>query len=87
MEGRSMRDRLREDAWSTLEAIAGETDVSVSELIRQGIRQEYARGGARRQSAMEDFVGIRGNRAKFSDALRYIRRLRADARFHRIYER
>ena len=75
---------LEEDVWNTLHAIARESHTSISELVRQAVRERYVAGSAQRKLAMEAIVGIRKDRPEFKDSVGYIQRLRRGKRLERI---
>ncbi|HXP85901.1 MAG TPA: CopG family transcriptional regulator [Bryobacteraceae bacterium] len=75
---------LEEDVWNTLHTIAHQSGTTISELVRQAVREHYVAGSAQRKRAMEAFIGIRRNRPEFADSERYVRRLRSDSRLERI---
>jgi hypothetical protein len=78
---------LEENVWKVLHDKAEQSGTTVSELVRQAVRQQYVPGSLQRQSAMEGFIGIRRGRSGFSDATGYIRRLRRDSRLERIHSK
>ena len=75
---------LEDDVWSALHTIAQQSRTSISELVRQAVREHYVAGAAERKRAMDAFVGIRRNRAEFKDSVYYIQRLRRGSRLERI---
>lgn len=68
-----------------LHAQAASSGTSISELVRQALRERYlAKPG--RKEAMMNFVGIRSDRTDMPDTETYIRELRNDGdRWERIY--
>jgi hypothetical protein len=77
---------LEEDLWAALRVRSRESGLSVSELVRQAVRERYFGDLAKRQAAMKAFVGIRKDRSDIGDSETYIRRLRKGTRLRRVME-
>ena len=75
---------LEDDLWTALRVRARQSGVSMSELVRQAVRDRYFPEKSNRQDAMRGVVGIRKNRPEMGDAEEYIRRLRKSSRLERI---
>ncbi len=75
---------LSEDTWKHLHVRARKQRTSISELVRQAVREKYERVSADRQKAMESFVGLRKNRKNLLDSTAYIRKLRKGQRLRRL---
>jgi hypothetical protein len=75
---------LDEEIWSVLHLQARQAGTSVSDLVRQAVRDRYARSPENRQRAMQDWVGIWQGRKGVSDSETYVRRLRKGTRLRRL---
>jgi Ribbon-helix-helix protein, copG family len=75
---------LNEDIWKALHIRARQRKTSISELVRQAVREKYARSAADRREAMQALVGIWKNREDLPDSEQYVRRLRKGKRLRRI---
>jgi hypothetical protein len=75
---------LSEDTWNHLHVRARKQKTSISELVRQAVRDKYERASADRQNAMETFVGLRKNAKDIADATAYVRKLRKGRRLRRL---
>ena len=75
---------LNEDIWKLLHIRARQRKTSISELVRQAVREKYGRSAADRREAMQALVGIWKNREDLPDSQQYVRRLRKGKRLRRI---
>jgi hypothetical protein len=75
---------LNEDIWKALHIRARQQKTSISELVRQAVREKYGRSAADRREAMQALVGIWKNREDLPDSEQYVRRLRKGKRLQRI---
>ena len=75
---------LDEDIWKALHIRSREHRTSISELVRQAVRDRYGTSVANRNQAMAAFVGIWKDRDDLPNARTYIRRLRRGKRLKRI---
>jgi hypothetical protein len=75
---------LDEEIWSVLHLQARQAGTSVSDLVRQAVRDRYAHSPENRQRAMQDWVGIWQGRKGVSDSETYVRRLRKGTRLRRL---
>jgi hypothetical protein len=75
---------LDDQLWVALHARALSEKTSVSELVRQAVRERYIGDLERRRVAMQSFVGIRKTRAGDGDAGLEVRRLRRGSRLDRL---
>ncbi len=75
---------LDDELWTTLHVKSAETSTSISELVRQAVRERYSDPAARRRAAMLGIIGIRKDRKDMGDTETYIRELRRDTRFERL---
>ena len=75
---------MNEDIWKALHIRARQRKTSISELVRQTVREKYGRSAADRREAMQALVGIWKNREDLPDSEQYVRRLRKGKRLRRI---
>jgi hypothetical protein len=75
---------LDDDIWKALHVQSRQRRTSVSELVRQAVRDRYGSSPANRRQAMMALVGIWKDRDDLPDATTYIRRLRRGKRLKRI---
>ncbi|MGI8744093.1 MAG: CopG family transcriptional regulator [Bryobacteraceae bacterium] len=75
---------LDDDLWNALHTRARSNGTTVSDLVRQAIRDRYFGGLEDRGRAMQAFVGIRKERPGAPDAVEYVRSLRRGTRLERI---
>jgi hypothetical protein len=75
---------LEDDLWAALHVRSRQSGLSISELVRQAIRDRYFGREVKRREAMEGVVGIRRDRSDVEDTDTYLRRLRKGTRLKRI---
>ncbi|MGO9256245.1 MAG: CopG family transcriptional regulator [Bryobacteraceae bacterium] len=75
---------LDEDLWSVLHARARSQRTTVSELVREALRERYLGKRDQRMAAMQAFVGIRKQAAGSPDAVEMVRSLRRGDRLDRL---
>jgi Ribbon-helix-helix protein, copG family len=75
---------LDDDLWKTLHVKARSGHTTVSELVREAVRQRYFGQPEARIKAMEAFVGIRQAACGALDATETVRRLRRGNRIERL---
>jgi hypothetical protein len=75
---------LEDDLWAALHVRSRQSGLSISELVRQAIRDRYFGRQVKRREAMEGVVGIRRDRSDVEDTDAYVRRLRKGTRLKRI---
>ncbi len=75
---------LNEDIWKALHVRSRQQGTSISELVRQAVRDKYGSSPARRKQAMQALVGMWKNRKDLPDSTTYVRRLRKGTRLRRI---
>lgn len=75
---------LQEDIWKALHIRSRQQRTSISELVRQAVRDKYGSISAGRLQAMQALVGMRKNRRDLPDPETYVRRLRKGKRLRRI---
>jgi len=62
--------------WGALDARARREKTTVSELIRQALRERYSDDREQRRTAMQQFVGIRKSHGASADSTEEVRRVR-----------
>src|SRR5712692_1616509 len=67
---------LDDHLWNALHARARSGRTTVSELVREALRQRYLAKRDEQMKAMQEFVGIRKERSEPLDAVEYVRSLR-----------
>jgi hypothetical protein len=75
---------LDDHLWEALHTHARSRKTSISELVREAMRDRYLSKRDEQAKAMQEFVGIRKNRPESVDALKYIRSLRRGDRLERL---
>ena len=76
---------LDDELWEALHARARSRKTTVSELVREAVRERYMGGREERSRAMRQFVGIRGTSAQDVEAVEYVRNLRRGGRLERLH--
>ena len=71
---------LDEGMWKLLQIHARQSGTSISELVRQAIRDKYGVSPEKRRQAMEAVVGMWKDRTDLPDTETYIRQLRRGRR-------
>jgi hypothetical protein len=75
---------LDDQLWGALHARARKEKTTVSELVRQAVRERYLGSLEKRKTAMQRFIGIRGVSAGDADVSAEVRRLRRGSRLDRL---
>ena len=75
---------LDDDIWNALHIQARQAGTSVSELVRQAVRDRYGNSHENRRQAMKDWVGNWQGRKDIPDSETYVRRLRKGTRLRRF---
>ncbi len=75
---------LHEDIWKALHIRSRQQRTSISELVRQAVRDKYGSSAASRKEAMQAIVGLWKDRKDLPDTESYVRRLRKGKRLRRI---
>jgi hypothetical protein len=75
---------IDDELLGTLRIRAQQAGTSISELVRQAVREKYSSGLAGRQQAMRAFAGIWKDRTDLSDPDTYLRGLRKGSRLKRV---
>jgi hypothetical protein len=78
---------LDDQLWGALHARARREKTTVSELVRQAVRERYVGDLDLRRKAMQGFVGIRKGCGDGADSSEEVRRLRAGSRLDRLGDR
>ena len=74
---------IDEDVWETLRARSRQGGTTISELVRQAVREKYAGSAAARRKAMLSLIGIWKHRDDLPDSETYLRPLRKGSRLKR----
>jgi hypothetical protein len=75
---------MEEDVWKTLHILARQSRSTVSELVRNAVREKYLGDADRRKQTLLSAVGLWKDRADLPDTQTYIRSLRKGERLKRI---
>ena len=75
---------MDEHLWNALHSRALSERTSVSDLVRQAVRERYLGNKEERANAMQAFVGIRKDQKDSVDAVEYVRSLRRDSRLDEL---
>jgi 6-phosphogluconate dehydrogenase len=75
---------LDEDLWNALHARARSAGTSISELVREAVRERYLGNLEKRREAMLAFVGTRKDWPETLDTEEYVRDLRKGRRIDRL---
>jgi hypothetical protein len=70
--------------WNAPHTQARSRKTSVSELVREALRDRYLAKRDEQAKAMQKFVGIRKNRLESVDEVKYVRSLRRGDRLERL---
>ena len=75
---------LDDDLWDALHSRARLQNTTISDLVRQAVREKYTVDFEARRRAMEAFVGVWKNRDDIGDPEEYVRQLRRGTRPKRL---
>lgn len=75
---------LNEDIWKVLHIRSRQQGTSISDLVRQAVREKYGSLPVSRREAMQAFVGMWKDREDMRDSTAYVRGLRKGKRLKRI---
>ena len=75
---------LHEDVWKALHIRSRQQRTTISELVRQAVREKYGSSPAGRRQAMQAVVGLWKDRDDLLDSETYVRRLRKGKRLRRL---
>jgi metal-responsive CopG/Arc/MetJ family transcriptional regulator len=78
---------LDDHLWNALHARARSRKTTVSELVREAVRERYLGRRDEQMKAMQEFVGVRKERSEPLDAVEYVRSLRQGDRLDRLHKR
>ena len=78
---------LDDHLWNALHARARSRKTSVSELVREAVRDRYLGKHDLRQKAMQEFIGIRKGRSESLKSVEYVRSLRRGERLERLHQK
>ena len=78
---------LDDQLWGALHARALREKTTVSELVRQAVRERYLGDREQRRAAMQQFVGVRNSPPVTADSTEVVRELRRGSRVDRLSER
>lgn len=78
---------LDDHLWNALHARARSRKTTVSELVREAVRERYLGRREEQAKAMQEFVGIRKLRSDAPDSVAYIRALRRGDRLERLHKK
>lgn len=71
---------LDDQLWGALHARARREKTTLSELVRQAVRERYLGDREQRRAAMQRFVGIRKSHTESAGSTEEVRRLRRGSR-------
>jgi hypothetical protein len=75
---------LHEDIWKVLHIRSRQQRTSISDLVRQAVREKYGSSPVDRKQAMHALVGMWKDRKDLTDSTAYVRRLRKGKRLRRM---
>ena len=75
---------LEENLWKLLQIQARQSGFSMSELVRQAVRDKYVTSGKSRKEVFRSVVGLWRRRKDIHDTETYLRSLRRGTRLKRI---
>jgi len=75
---------LEEHIWKLLEIRARQANTTISELVRQAVRERYWNKPANRAEAMQKMIGIWKDHKDIGDSTEYVRKLRKGSRLPRF---
>lgn len=75
---------LEDDLWQALHSLARRKETTISDLVRQAVRERYLGSLVSRKAAMQAAVGIWKDRADIGDTRAYVRGLRGGTRLKRL---
>jgi hypothetical protein len=77
---------MEDDVWKVLQIRAKQSKSTISELVRQAVREKYLDKKAERKEAMLSAIGLWKDRTDLPDTETYVRSLRDDDRLKRIFK-
>ena len=67
---------MDEDVWKILQVKAKQTGCTISDLVRQAVREKYAESAERKKQIFESVAGLWANRTDLLETETYVRTLR-----------
>jgi hypothetical protein len=77
---------LDDHLWNALHTRARDGKTTISELVREAVRERYLGTRGERMKAMQEFVGASKGRSGRIDSVAYVRSLRRGDRLDRLHE-
>ena len=77
---------MEDDVWKVLQIRAQQSKSTISELVRQAVREKYLDKKTERKEAMLSVIGLWKDRSDLPDTETYVRGLRDDDRLKRIFK-
>jgi Ribbon-helix-helix protein, copG family len=71
---------LEEHLWEALQVQSRQSGTTMSELVREAVRERYLGSPSRRREIFQAFAGSRKDRREFADSEKYVRNLRHGSR-------
>ncbi len=78
---------LDESLWNALHAHARTQNTTVSELVREAVRERFLGNKEKRKEAMLAFIGVANDSRKLRDSTDVVRELRRGRRFERLTDK
>ncbi len=75
---------MEESVWKLLEVLARQSRSSVSDLIRQAVREKYVHTNGNRAEVFRSVAGLWRGRTDLPETATYVRRLRKGRRWTRM---
>ena len=75
---------LDEDVWKALQIHARQSGCTISELVREAVREKFLDNPVQRNEALLSAIGIWKDRTDLPETSVYVRRLREDDRLKRF---
>lgn len=72
--------------WNLLHVLAERSGSTVSELVRQAVREKFVQRSVDRKQALMSIVGLWKDRTDLPETETYVRNLRRGSRLQRIHE-
>jgi hypothetical protein len=77
---------MEDDVWKVLQIRAKQSKSTISELVRQAVREKYLDDKSKRREALLSAIGIWKDRTDLPDTETYVRSLRNGKRLKRIFK-
>ncbi len=78
---------LDDQLWNALHVRARSRKTTISELVREAVRERYLGKRDEQRKAMQEFVGIRKGDSETLDPVEYVRGLRCGERLDRLQKK